>query len=189
LAIELRIQNDKGREANEQSLLEARKMVEDILLDFSYNNLPPIKNDGSAGRLMYEIAASFDGPHRYKESTSKAVKQRYPKEKSTCMSVLDLPCVIDEDGEKTFCTGYLLKDHLTKRIKRLKGRHLVCDRKGMDTRWCDSYILVYGDSFTIVDKTARLLKDEIRRHQDGCRCTPYSFTITSNNTNYYLLYL
>lgn len=45
-------------------------MVQDLLLDFQFKSLRCIREDGSKGRLLYELAASYDGPQRQTESTS-----------------------------------------------------------------------------------------------------------------------
>ena len=69
----------------------ARKMIEEILLQFKLPGLPSIGQDGSRGRLLYEISKSFGKNPR--QSTSEAVTQLNPFKvtKHCCMSIVEVP--------------------------------------------------------------------------------------------------
>jgi hypothetical protein len=160
----------------------ARKMVENILLNFPPRVEPSlynirIKDDGSKGRLLYEAAASCSGPHRPNESTSNAVHQLNPFDagKNCCfMSLLELPRTVNK--VKSIFHGHFLSEAqvVTKVNSLAKCTFVVVgDDFGIKTRFCDPYILVLGQvgsHWRQVDKAIDILKLEIHKHQQNCAC-------------------
>jgi hypothetical protein len=133
----------------------ARRKIEEILLMWSPSSSsdPYIRNDGSKGRLLYEIAAQCEGPHRPIESTSKAVMQRNPfddYQKECFMSLLELPCKFQIDQQK----------HLVTIIERQTGCSLkfVGNDYGIPTRYCEPYLLVLGPHWSNVDQAAEEMR-------------------------------
>ena len=150
-----------------RDLKNARRKVEDLILDF-------IQNDGSKGRLMYELAVSCWGAHRSKYSSSNAVKQRNPFNdyRENFMSVVDLPSEVIK-GKRCFHGEFLLKAHVLGQIKKQSGCTIkICgDDFNIPVELCNPYVLVYGGSFKDVDRAVEIIKDYTSKHQQYCPCT------------------
>jgi hypothetical protein len=141
----------------------ARRLIEDNLLRFSpstYYDLPVINNDGSMGRLLYEIAVNCSGSHRPECSTSNAVWQTNPfdEECQMCfMSLLDIP-VSDN-------AVFRLEENVMARVTGQTGCSfsLVGNEYGIQTLYCEPYILVLGHEWRGVDGAVDILKEEVAR--------------------------
>jgi hypothetical protein len=96
---------------------------------------------------MYEIAASYDGPHRPIQSTSRAVKQKHPQTEGECyMSLLEVPSSV-KNGKKKFHNQFLLEDKLIDKINKCGGcQHRVYGNAlyKMSALYCNPYVLVFG---------------------------------------------
>mmetsp|Transcript_13422 Transcript_13422/g.24302 ORF Transcript_13422/g.24302 Transcript_13422/m.24302 type:complete len:510 (+) Transcript_13422:2-1531(+) len=157
-----------------QDLNNARIRVQELLLGY-------VGNDGSRGRLLYEVALSCRGPHRPEHSTSGAIKafnplegdSEDPRNGSRCwITVLELPYVF-EKGRKDYQAAYLLRsDVLTRLKKKVKCYFRVVGEKfRMPVKLCDPYLLVSGRTFQEVDIAAEILGEEIRKHmKHNCSC-------------------
>eukprot|EP00804_Cyclotella_cryptica_P024415 CCRYP_015864-RA/>CCRYP_015864-RA protein AED:0.00 eAED:0.00 QI:684/1/1/1/0.5/0.33/3/258/357 len=161
---------DKTSDNLPRDLLMARKKIEDIILEHYVSPFPSIRGDGSKGRLMYHIAANCAGAHRPKDSTSRAVRQRNLFEGNLCwMSLLELPFTVEKVGKK-FHGHFLMKPNVIEKVKNESGCSfkLVGNDFGVPTMYCDPYVLVLGYHWTKVDQAVAILKEEIRRHPNGC---------------------
>ena len=170
--------NDNPYQAD-KNLTVARKMIEDILLEFKLPNLPRIQQDGSRGRLMYEIKKCHGKDP--KQSTSKAVTQRNPffKNKFCTMSLVELPSLYTVDG-KIFHASYLKKKSILKKVRQTGSFMDFCgDNVGHPSqtydhpvKYGDAYVLVTAKSgdWRAVDRAVDILNTEIRKHQKKCHC-------------------
>ncbi|KAL3777832.1 hypothetical protein ACHAWO_013052 [Cyclotella atomus] len=101
-------------------------MIQDILLKFKLHGLPPIGEDGSSGRLLYEIMKCF-GKNPL-QSTSGAVTQLHPfakEQKYHC--IRDAPKI-----RATNCTVYLCGDEFDRPVRNGEPYALVV---GNATAW------------------------------------------------------
>lgn len=157
--------------------ITVRRRLEDILMNFRPTSPsdPAIKEDGSKGRLLYEIAASCGGPHRPNGSTSRAVNQLNPfdpNQKHCYMSILELPYT-GSGSNKIFHGRFLLENKVSENVKNLTGCSfkVIGDEFGPIARYCDPYILILGQQWAKVDKAVVILANEIRKHSIDCGCS------------------
>eukprot|EP00804_Cyclotella_cryptica_P006054 CCRYP_010680-RA/>CCRYP_010680-RA protein AED:0.07 eAED:0.07 QI:137/1/1/1/1/1/2/495/547 len=103
----------------QRNLIAARRRIEDLLLKFKLPNLPSIEEDGSKGRLLYEVANSYKGAHTPKGTKCGAVYQRNPlsvAQKHCCMSLLELPYTTGVKG-KVFHRHFFANQHIGSKVK------------------------------------------------------------------------
>ena len=150
-----------------------RKMIQDILLGFNLPGLPAIRQDGSAGRLLYEIGKSCPGGHLPRYSTSNAVMQQmnpfHEYYKTCCMSLVELP----SDGGRIH-GKYLEKHWFYDNIKKAGCSMKLCgDEFGCSTRYGRPYVLIIGSpqGYQEVDRAVEMVKREMKKHQANCNCT------------------
>lgn len=156
----------------------ARKFIEEILLQFQMPGMPRVGQDGSRGRLIYELNQSCSGGHRPRGSQSNAVmQQKDPFHKSAracCMSLVELPSEDTEDGKK-FHGQYLKKGYIYNNIrdKAKCNMHLCGDKLSIPTKYCDPYVLITGgvQDWRGVDRGVQMVKAEIQKHQRNCSCS------------------
>lgn len=160
-----------------RNLVVARRRIEDILMNFCITGSHPIKEDGSKGRLLYEILANCVGSHcdRPKESTSNVVIQLNPfdpNQKHRCMSLLELPFTLNKDN-KVFPGHFLLDSKVMMEVKNQTGCNymVIGGDFGPVARYCDPYVLVFGHHWKQVDQAMEILKSETRKHQRGYPCS------------------
>ena len=158
LSMEFRSNKLEVISAWDNAVIKARRIVENILINFD-----AIKDDGCKDRLLYEFAASHDGPHRQNESTSRAVKCSLNDEMKW-ISVVEISSE-DGQGEKK-----LHEDFLHKRknvlVDKLKNMHCEYQVFGVkDTHFGDPYVLVRGRSWFDVDKAVDIVKHEIQKEK------------------------
>ena len=156
-----------NRSTAQQDLTRARHMIQDLFLDY-------VGNDGSRGRLIYELARSFCGPHRPKNSSSNAVKDANPllgNHSVDYMSIVELS--YEHTREKSFHAAHILHKPFLQEISGL-GCDLILVAKGfkIPTNLCDPYVFVYGRKFQDVDGAVQIVKKKIWQHQQVCgKCT------------------
>ena len=95
----------------------AQRMIKDILLDFQLPNLPKVRLDGSAGRLIYEIGECYAGTHRPKKSKSDVIMTQYNPfdgNQLCCMTLVELPSV---EGQTH--GNYLQNELIESNIKKI----------------------------------------------------------------------
>jgi len=151
-----------------RDLKVARQMIQSILLKC-------VGDDGSRGRLIYEVAQSCWGAHRPNQSTSNAVKDfnpLYNSEQQVFMSVVEFPFVCEEGGKKIFhaAQNVLRKGSLAK--IQASGCFVLVVKNGyrISTDKSDPYVFVYGQTYRGVDKAVDTVKHVIRGHQRTCSC-------------------
>eukprot|EP00804_Cyclotella_cryptica_P002367 CCRYP_004065-RA/>CCRYP_004065-RA protein AED:0.01 eAED:0.01 QI:320/1/1/1/1/1/2/315/569 len=161
----------------QRNLIAARRRIEDLLLKFKLPNLPSIEEDGSKGRLLYEVANSYKGAHTPKGTKCGAVYQRNPlsvAQKHCCMSLLELPYTTGVKG-KVFHGHFFANQHIGSKVKRETGCSIVVfgDEFDIPVKYCDPYVLISGPSgnWMDLDRAVELVKEEIRRHQRHCDCS------------------
>ena len=144
-----------------EDLTVARQMIQSLLLQF-------VGNDGSRGRLLYEVAQSCWGPHRPNESTSNAVRDvnpfhNHPSE--DYMSVVELPYNFTREGTPVHAASLLSRETLD----RLKAAdafiRVVATEFKIPTKLCEPYALVCGKSYQSVDRGVDIVKEIIRRRK------------------------
>lgn len=171
---------DSLSNSSPRDLQQARVIIQDIFLKFRPSVGATISNfsigdDGSRGRLAYDVAAAAAGPHRPKESKSCAVKQLNPFEGNLCfMSVLDLPRTVNKVNT-IFHGHFLTEQQVITKVKSLTGCSfkLVGDDFGIKTRFCEPYVLVVSgphQHWNNVDQAVEILQREIATHQRKCAC-------------------
>ena len=151
----------------------ALKMIEEILLDFQLPNCPKIGQDGSAGRLLYEIGNCCAGGHRPGNSTSGALtQQRNPFDKTgtkkCCISLVELP----SDGDQ-FHVSFLQKGWLYKKIKETGCSIKLCGfQHDCPVSYGKPYVLIIGGTTDVkkVDHACEMVKRVIQNHQVSCTC-------------------
>ena len=149
----------------------ARQMIQNILFGFKLPGKPPIYEDGSRGRLVYEIARSCRGSHRPGGSTSHAVThQRDPfNTNATCsMSLVELPSDVGHDRWK-----HLQKSRVIESVQKTGCSMKLCgDELNCPVNYGNPYIFVASGSATNwrdVDRAVELIKAEIRKHINTSR--------------------
>jgi hypothetical protein len=171
---------DPWSKSSQRDLQQARMMVENtILLKYHPSDEASLRNvsiadDGSRGRLVYDIAAATLGPHRPKGSKSHAVQQKNPFDGMPCfMTVLDLPRTVNKFNT-IFHGHFLTEQQVITKVKTLTGCSfkMVGNDFGIVTRFCEPFVLVFGnaDRWDRVDQAVEILKYEIERHQSKCAC-------------------
>lgn len=162
--------------ASSRIFIDARRIIEDAIMNFWLPGLPPIKEDGSKGRMLYEIAASCKGPHRPKDSASNAVMQLNPFDiynKQCFMSILELPRTVNKLN--TIFHGHFLADSATiTKISNLTGctyKLVGGDFGSPAVRYCNPYLIVFGKHWTKVDHAVEILKHQIHMHRHNCACS------------------
>ena len=135
-----------------------------------------IRNDGSKGRLVHDIAASCRGSHRPNNSTSNAVNIRNPFDNGrfAFVAIIELPLEVIREfrhERREFHAKYLLNSKLLDKIRSERCSIKLCgDDFDVPTRYCDPYVFVSGGKWHQVDQTAQMVKDAIRWHMDKCSC-------------------
>ena len=147
----------------QEDLQIARRMIQSLLLGF-------VGNDGSRGRLLYEVAQSCSGPHRPHQSTSNAVKDINPfyppqdRGEEYFMSVIELPYKFTREGRSVHAS-YLLSRETLSKIKATTCYITVAATEfKVPTKLCDPYVLVCGKSYQSVDRAVDIVKEAIRSH-------------------------
>jgi hypothetical protein len=166
--------NDNTREA-QKNLTEARKMIQDILLQFNLPGLPPIDKDGSRGRLLYEIMKSFGKGNNPRQSTSHAVTQLHPFAKDPkyhCMSIVELPSQFTVKG-RSYHGDYLKSKSMVEKIRKTNCSIYLCgDEFNFPVRYGEPFAIVVGNAsdWRSVDRAVNIVKDGIHCHQKSCGC-------------------
>jgi len=138
-------------------LKRARLMIHDLFLGF-------VGNDGSRGRLVYEISRCCAGPHRpnTNKSTSNAVRDINPlltDRSASYMSVVDIPNDFVKEGKH-----HQLHMTLVGSIRDTGCKmNIVADGFTHTTKLCAPYVLVYGVSLQDVDQAVKMVEDKIRQ--------------------------
>jgi hypothetical protein len=132
-------------------LQRARRMIQHLLLEF-------VGNDGSQGRLVYEIASSCSGSHRPTKSTSNAVREINPLShdvRSVFMSIIDLPYDYVEHHSLRQVEAFGCQ------LNIVAAAHQFTDGF-TTTNLCDPYVLVsVKKNYENVDKAVKMLKTMI----------------------------
>ena len=125
----------------------SRLMIIDLLLEY-------VGNDGSRGRLVYDIGINSPGPHRPEHSTSKAIQADDP---------------FGEDGRIQFITVLplpynalnVLYANFQRRLRNEAGAFIkvVGDYFHVPCKLCDPYLAVMGTSVEGIDKAIRMIKE------------------------------
>ena len=152
LEIEFRSNKHESETEWYNALTEARQMVEIILMNFCLYGCT-IRYDGCKQRLLYEMAAAYDGQLRQDQSTSKAVKGSLYNE-NKWISLVEISSKDDDFLQRQ-------KDMLAKEMKKVQCEHQVSGVE--DTKFCDPYAIVRGSTWAEVDKGVAMLKKEIKR--------------------------
>ena len=137
-------------------LRKARHRIRDLFLEF-------VGNDGSRGRLVYEIARSCGGPHRPNKSTSNAVQEINPFHSDCPMdyfSIVDIPNDLVREGKHHRLHMALVGSH-----NAGCKMDIVADGFTHATTLCGPYILVYGVTSKVqdVDRAVRIVEEKIRQ--------------------------
>jgi len=148
-----------------RDLTEARRKLQELLLDY-------VGNDGSRGRLIYELALSCWGAHRPKKSTCNAVNARDPFDgDSGCrfITVLALPYHFN-GGRRVYHAAQLLKANVLARIRNEANSYIkvVGDEFRVPVKFCDPYVLVVGSCYQDVDKAAEIVRGATDNHVQYC---------------------
>ena len=148
-----------------RDLTEARRKLQELLLDY-------VGNDGSRGRLIYELALSCWGAHRPKKSTCNAIKARDPFDGDSglrSITVLALPYHFS-GGRRVYHAAPLLKANLLARIRNEANSYIkvVGDEFRVPVKFCDPYVLVVGNCYQDVDKAAEIVRGVIDKHVQYC---------------------
>jgi hypothetical protein len=158
-----------------QDFQRARKMIQDLFFEY-------VGHDECRGRLLYEIAVQWPGPHRPKASTSRAVIELNPfsfgtdlsyLDKQMYMSIVELPFVSEDDGGKSFHAAHNVIFKYTRDKIQATGCVALTVQKGFrfSTDRCDPYVFVYGKNYKSVDQAVEVVKKVIFSHQKNCSCT------------------
>jgi hypothetical protein len=148
----------------QEDLQIARRMIQSLLLEF-------VGNDGSRGRLLYEIASqSCWGPLRPNQSTSNAVKDINPfhppqdRGEERYMSVVELPCKVTREGRPSAVHAtYLLSRTMLHRIQAADATiTVVAPGFKFHTKMCEPYVYLCGKSYQSVDRAVDIVKEAIR---------------------------
>ena len=137
----------------------SRLMIIDLLLEY-------VGNDGSRGRLVYDLGISCPGSHfhRHQHSYSRAVQTNDPfgEDARVCfMTILPLP---------GFRQGIQLNTRLynanfQRRLRQEAGSHIkVIGNAGsqeIPCRFCDPYVAVMGSSVEGIDRAVRMIEAEL----------------------------
>mmetsp|Transcript_14836 Transcript_14836/g.21058 ORF Transcript_14836/g.21058 Transcript_14836/m.21058 type:complete len:455 (-) Transcript_14836:10-1374(-) len=139
-------------------LKRVRLIIQDLLLRF-------IGNDGSRGRLVYEIAKSCSGSHRPNKSTSNAVRDINPfhtdYSSESYISIVDIPNDFVREGKH-----HQLHMALVGSIRDVGCKmDIVADGFTHNSNLCEPYVLVYGatSKFQDVDRAVKMVEDKIRQ--------------------------
>jgi len=150
----------------------AASYLEDALLEY-------IRNDGSQGRLFYDLALKCRLLHPLWEGGehSTVVQQRNPfnpKREMGWADVVELPS-IGEGSRKQHHSHFIFghRSKLLKKIKRATGCMIkVCHNEAkLRTNLCSPYVFVFGSSPIEVDRAVEILKNEIQTHMKECGCS------------------
>ena len=146
--ITIDIDHRNHRNSSDRVFLDARIMIEDSIMNFGLAGLPPIKEDGSKGRFLYEIAASCKGPHKPNASVSNAVRQLNPfdiDQKKCYMSILELPCIVNRLNT-IFHGHFLLDSTVNTEVNNLTGctyKLVGGDFGSPAVIYCNPYICIW----------------------------------------------
>lgn len=152
--------------------LRAKQTIEESLRAF-------VGNDGSKGRLAYDLAAAHDSS-RCRNSKINAVYQWNPFVnpcRKMCIVVMELTfkTITHQNGmiEKDFHGGYLLRSHILGHISNTtKCRMTLCgDKYNKPTSLCDPYIFIAGDNPADVERAFDIVTEYISKHRDTCTCS------------------
>mmetsp|Transcript_30474 Transcript_30474/g.56294 ORF Transcript_30474/g.56294 Transcript_30474/m.56294 type:complete len:523 (+) Transcript_30474:104-1672(+) len=151
-----------------RDLTYARLKLQELLLDY-------VGNDGSRGRLIYELALSCWGAHRPKKSTCNAVNARDPFDGdrwgNKFMTILALP-YHSSGGRKVYHDAKLLTAHALARIRNEAKSYikLVGDEFRVPVKFCEPYVFVVASSLKDIDKAAEIVREVIDKHVQLCSC-------------------
>jgi len=126
-------------------------MIIDLLLEY-------VGNDGSRGRLLYDIGISCPGPHRPEHSTSSAIQAGDPFGNDECVryiTVLPLPY----NSAPLLRTSTNFRWHLQQETD--SSFLLVGDYFNVPCKLCDPYLMVMGTSIEGIDKAVRMIDVEL----------------------------
>ena len=138
-------------------LKRARQMIQDLFSGF-------VGNDGSRGRLVYEISRCCAGSHRpnANKSTSNAVRDINPfhtDRSESYISVVDIPNEFVREGKH-----HQLHMTLVGSIRDIGCKmNIVADGFTHTTKLCAPYVLVYGVRLQDVDQAVKIVEDKIRQ--------------------------
>lgn len=127
----------------------SRLMIIDLLLEY-------VGNDGSRGRLVYDIGISCPGPHNPQHSYSRAVQTNDPfgeDARVQFMTILPLP------GFR----GRLYNADFQRRLRFEADSHIkvIGDNFEFPCRFCDPYVAVMGPAVEGIDKAVRMIEAEV----------------------------
>ena len=129
----------------------SRLMIIDLLLEY-------VGNDGSRGRLVYDLGISCPGSHfhRHQHSYSRAVQTNDPfgeDARVQFMTILPLP------GFR----GRLYNADFQRRLRFEADSHIkvIGDNFEFPCRFCDPYVAVMGPAVEGIDKAVRMIEAEV----------------------------
>eukprot|EP00804_Cyclotella_cryptica_P016816 CCRYP_001808-RA/>CCRYP_001808-RA protein AED:0.02 eAED:0.02 QI:136/1/1/1/1/1/4/2242/969 len=153
------------------NISRAKEDVENILIGY-------IHNDGSKGRLFYDMAISCSFLHGYITENSKSVHQRNPfsdAKNREYIDVVELPYFNNPTtNSKEFSGHFLICKHagILREVRHRTGCTIkICgDMFNVPVKYCDPYVFVYGEEKHRVDEAVNIIvnaiKDKLRTSSD-----------------------
>ena len=141
--------------------------------DLEHALLGYIGNDGSRGRLFYDMARSCEFLHPPGSAGSTSVMQRNPFSldcEMGWMNIVKLPYSIEE--QKYHGAFIISKSSgVLSRIKPTKCEIKVCGNQfKIPTKFCPPDIWVMGDQPVQVDRAVAIIQEAIQKHMRICGC-------------------
>jgi len=129
----------------------SRLMIIDLLLEY-------VGDDGSRGRLIYDVGISCPGPHHPEHSSCKAIQAGDPfgnDERVRYITVLPLPY----NSAPLLRTSTNFRWHLQQETD--STFLLVGDYFNVPCKLCDPYLMVMGTSIEGIDRAVKMIGDEL----------------------------
>ena len=157
------IQTKQGKYAT-NDIRKAANDLEHTLLEY-------IQNDGSRGRLFYDLARTCSFLHPRGSAGSSSVMQRNPfsqYKEMGWMNIVDLPYDVRDSNQKTYHGHFIIakKSGVLGKIKReTKCEIKICGSEfRIPTKFCAPYVFVMGDKPGQVDRAVKILLEAIEGH-------------------------
>jgi len=132
-----------------------------------------VGNDGSIGRLFYDLARSCKFLHPTGSASSSSVMQRNPFSpdyEMGWMNMVELPYRVEEHQVKVYHGHYILAKGILGRIKHETRCYIkICGNQfNIPTKFCPPYVFVMGDQPGQVDKAVAIIQESIQQHLRSC---------------------
>ncbi|KAL7535849.1 hypothetical protein ACHAWF_005298 [Thalassiosira exigua] len=153
----------------QRDLENARLKIQKLLLDY-------VGDDGSRGRLVYDVALRCPGDHLPANSSCRAVRADDPfglDERCRFITILPLPYHI-EGRKKNYHAAHYVKGEVQHRIRIEANGYIKVvegDQFRVPVKLCEPYLLLMGSSVQGIDKAARILEEVTQKHMKSCFCT------------------